>query len=110
MAKFYGKIGYGESVETVNGVWEDQIVEYSYYGEVVRTSRTLQPSENLNDDLSIGNDITIVADAYANEHFFAIRYVEWAGTVWIVSEVEVLSPRLLLRLGGVYHGPRPVTP
>lgn len=107
MAKFYGKIGYGESVESAPGVHTDQVVEYPYFGDVLRNTRTLREGESLNNDLSVNNSISIVADAYANEHFFAIRYVEWAGTLWIVSEVEVQSPRLLLRLGGVYHGPRP---
>ncbi|MCA1806977.1 MAG: hypothetical protein LC687_03870, partial [Actinobacteria bacterium] len=56
-------------------------------------------------DLSVGNSISIVADAYANEHFFAIRYIRWAGTLWTVQNVDVESPRLVLRLGGVYNGP-----
>jgi hypothetical protein len=51
-----------------------------------------------------------VADQYANEHFFAIRYVEWAGTLWTVDSVEVQIPRLLLRLGKVYNGPTPAAP
>jgi hypothetical protein len=106
MAKFYGAIGYGETVETVPGVWQDSIVEHNYFGDVVRNTRRLQEGENLNNDLSVGNSISIVADAYANEHFFAIRYIQWAGTLWTVSDVEVQSPRLLLRLGGVYNGPR----
>jgi hypothetical protein len=105
MAKFYGEIGYGETVETSPGVWQDTIVEYSYYGDVIRNARKLQEGEYLNNDLSVGNSISIVADAYANEHFFAIRYIKWAGTLWTVSDVEVQSPRLLLRLGGVYNGP-----
>lgn len=106
MAKFHGVIGYGEAVETEPGVWQDEITEFSYYGDVLRNTRQLQEGENLNNDLSVGNSISIVADAYANEHFFAIRYIEWAGTLWTVSNVEVQSPRLLLRLGGVYNGPR----
>lgn len=106
MARFYGKIGYGESVETAPGVWQDTIVEYSYFGDVVRNTRKLSEGEHLNNDLSVGNSISIVADAYANEHFFAIRYIQWAGTYWTVSDVEVQSPRLLLRLGGVYNGPK----
>ena len=113
MAKFFGVIGYGESVENVAGVWEDNIIERKYYGDVVKNSRKLQEGENLNNDLSVGNSISIVADAYANEHFFAIRYIAWAGTLWTVSDVEVQSPRLLLRLGGVYNGPKvsaPVSP
>ena len=108
MAKFYGAVGYGESVETAAGVWEDQITEINYYGDVVRNTRQLRETEYLNNDITVRNSISIVADAYANEHFFAIRYVEWAGGFWVVSNVEVQAPRLLLRLGGVYNGPTAV--
>jgi hypothetical protein len=111
MARFFGSVGYGESVEGAPGVWADEIVERSYFGDVIRDARNLKPGENLNADLSVQNSISIVADAYANDHFFAIRYVEWAGALWTVSSVEVQSPRLLLRLGEVYNGPTPtVTP
>jgi hypothetical protein len=105
MAKFFGEIGYGISTETSKGVWEDVITEKSYFGDVIRNTRQMQQGEKVNDDLSVQNSISIVADAYANVHFFAIRYIRWAGTLWIVSDVEVQSPRLLLRLGGVYNGP-----
>lgn len=105
MAKFFGVIGYATSVEKAPGVWDNEIVEYSYYGDVVRNTRKLREGESVNNDLSVNNSISIVADAYANEHFFAIAYIKWAGTLWTVSDVEVQSPRLLLRLGGVYHGP-----
>lgn len=110
MAKFYGEIGYGEPVETVPGVWEDSIIEFKYYGDVIRNTRKLQDGQSVNNDLSVNNSISIVADAYANEHFFAIRYIKWAGTLWTVSDVEVQSPRLLLMLGGVYNGPKASTP
>jgi hypothetical protein len=107
MTRFFGRIGYGESIETAPGVHTDNIVEYSYYGDVIRNSRELRAGENLNPDLSVQNSISIVADAYANEHFFDIRYVEWAGVLWTVDSVEVQSPRLLLRLGKVYNGTTP---
>jgi hypothetical protein len=113
MAKFYGEIGYGETVETPpgSGVWIDQITEFSYYGDVIRNTRRLSEGESVNNDLSVNNSISIVADAYANEHFFAIRYIRWMGSLWTVSDVEVQAPRLLLRLGGVYNGPKaPTTP
>ena len=113
MARFFGRIGYGESVEddAGSGVWVDEITERSYYGDVIRNIRSLREGENLNSDLSVQNSISIVADAYANDHFFAIRYVEWAGALWTVSSVEVQSPRLLLSLGEVYNGPTaPVAP
>jgi hypothetical protein len=107
VAKFYGKIGYGESVETAPGVYEDVITEFNYYGDVIRNTRQLQTGENLNSDISVNNSISIVADAYANEHFFAIRYIEWMGALWSVTDVEVKSPRLILRMGGVYNGHTP---
>jgi FAD/FMN-containing dehydrogenase len=109
MARFSGKVGYAtDPVETAPGVWTEVTIEKSYFGDVVRNTRKALPGENLNPDISVGNAIEIVADAYANNHFFAIRYVEWAGTLWTVTEVEVQRPRLLLRLGEVYNGPRPI--
>jgi hypothetical protein len=110
MARFFGRVGYGETVESAPGVWVDEIVEYPYYGDVIRDSRELRQGENLNMDLSVQNSISIMADEYANEHFFAIRYVEWAGSLWTISSVEVQRPRLLLRLGEVYNGPTPTAP
>ena len=107
MARFYGEIGYGESVETPpgSGVWEDVITEFPYFGDVIRNTRKLDSGEQLNDDISVSNSISILADQYAIEHFFAIRYVRWEGMLWTVQTVEVRSPRLILSLGKVYNGP-----
>jgi hypothetical protein len=105
MARFYGAIGYGESEESVPGVYKDTITEREYYGDVVRNSRQLREGESVNPNLTVQNSISIVADAYANEHFFAIRYIRWQGALWTVTDVEVRAPRLLLRLGEIYNGP-----
>lgn len=113
MTKFHGRIGYGESTEVTPGVFADVIVEHFYYGDVIRTSRQLRPGENVNPDLLGGNSISIVGNEYALKHFFSIRYVEWAGELWTVLDVEIQRPRLILRLGEVYNGPTvtaPVTP
>lgn len=112
MARFFGRVGYGTMTEDAagSGVWTDVITERNYYGDVIRNVRNLREGEHLNPDLSVQNSISIVADAYANDHFFAIRYVEWAGVLWTVSAVEVQSPRLLLTLGEVYNGPTPPAP
>ena len=103
MPKFYGKIGFAESVETALGVWEEPIVERNYYGEVVRNTRKLVTSNHLNDDISINNEISIIADPYAKDNFHSMRYVEFMGTAWEVNSVEVQYPRLILSLGGVYN-------
>lgn len=106
--KFFGEVGYALTVETKRDVFEDQITEVEYFGDVVRNSRLQRDApDKVLPNLSVSNSISIVADAYANEHFFAIRYVRWAGVCWTVSEVDASQPpRLLLRLGEVYNGPQ----
>lgn len=107
MNKFYGIVGYAETRETDSpGVWEEQITERAYYGDVLRNARRWENANNqLNDNLNINNSISILADAYAYEHIGFIRYVEWMGARWKVTNVEVQRPRLLLTIGGVYNGP-----
>ncbi len=104
MAKFHGKIGYAQTTETAPGVHEELIVERVYYGDIIQNRRLLRNEDQINPLLTLGNSISIVADAYANEHYFAMRYVEWTGVLWTVQDVEVQFPRLLLRLGEVYNG------
>ena len=104
MAKFYGAIGYATTVETVPGVWEERITVRNYYGEVIRNTRRLQSTEYLNDNVDIGNEISIVADPFAMNNFHTMRYVEYMGAKWKVSNVEVQYPRLLLTFGGLYNG------
>ena len=106
MARFHGRVGYGESVQTPanSGVWKDAITKSYYTGDVLRNSRNLEEKE-VNSDIVVQNSISIVADEYAIKHFFQIKFVEWQGVYWTVTSVEVQSPRLLLRLGKVYNGP-----
>ncbi len=107
MARFFGEVGYGDSVETPSGsgVWVDVITEFPYQGDVIRNTRNLKDGESVNDDITVANSISVVADEYAFEHFFNIKYVRWAGVLWTVTTVEVRSPRLILSLGSVYNGP-----
>lgn len=109
MAKFHGEIGYGFKMEVPegSGVWVDQMVERTYFGDVTQSIRKLEYEEKLNADISVQNVISILADQYAYEHFFAVKYIRWMGALWTVTTVEVKSPRLILRLGSVYNGPTP---
>ena len=102
MAKFYGAIGYAQTVETEPGIWEEVITERNYYGELNRNSRNLQTSGNVNDNINISNEISILADPYANEHIYSMRYVKFMGAKWKVNSVEVKYPRLILSVGGLY--------
>ena len=104
MAKFYGSVGFAKSKVDDLGVAREVITTRSYYGDVNRNIQRLQATDNLNDDIQINNEFSIVADPYANENFHAIRYVEYMGIKWKVSAVEVRYPRLILNAGGVYNG------
>lgn len=107
MARFYGEVGYGESVEDPegSGIFKDVITEITYRGDIVQESRRLEPGESLNDDIAVGTNISIVADAHAIAHYTAIKYVRQSGELWSVSSVQVKAPRLILTLGRLYNGP-----
>ena len=104
MAKWFGKIGYAETMETAPGVWEEQITVREYYGDLTRNTRRLQTVDKVNDDININNELSIVSDPYAIEHFYSMRYAEFMGAKWKITNVEVQYPRLILSLGGVYNG------
>lgn len=104
MAKFYGKIGYAETKETTPGVWTEVITEKSYYGDVLKVSRRLQNTTNINDDVNVSNELSILADPFAYQNFHAMRYVTWMGASWKISNVTVQRPRLILSIGGIYNG------
>lgn len=110
MARYYGRVGYGHTVEVAPGVYEDVITERPYYGNLEQITKRDGESEYLHKDLTLSNVFSIVADAYAHEHFFAMKYIEWQGTLWSISSVELKRPRLIVRPGGVYHGPTAEAP
>lgn len=107
MAKFYGIIGFVITEEDPDnpGVWNEIPVEKNYSGELIRNTRRLQTtSDTVNDSVTISNEISIVANPYAQEHMYAMRYVVFQGIKWKVESVSVEYPRLKLTLGGVYNG------
>lgn len=104
MAKYYGVIGYAATIQTEPGIYEEQIIETEYMGDVLRNTRRLREGSKINDDITISNQISIIADPYASNNFHAMRYVTFMGAKWKVSDVEVQYPRLILTLGGLYNG------
>ena len=110
MAKFYGVVGYGITEETTPGVWVDRIVERNYSGDVIKNYKKSYSGESINDNVDVSNNISIISDPFAMQHFHTIKYVKWMGAAWKVSTVEVQYPRLILTIGGVYNGETLATP
>lgn len=107
MPKFYGPVGYvvTEPKPGSPDVFVETPVEIYYKGDILKNLRGLNGSEELNDNVTLSNQISIVADPYALSHFFAMRYVKWMGTAWKVTNVDASNyPRLILTFGGVYNG------
>ena len=106
MAKWFGKVGYisTEEVETSPGVWKAVPIEREYYGDLILNHKRFEQASQINDNLILQNEISIVADPYAVQHFHEIRYVTIGDSIWKVTAVDVQYPRLVLSVGGVYNG------
>lgn len=104
MAKFCGAIGFAVTEETRPGIYEEKITERNYVGDLTRNSRRLQTGTQVNDDINISNQVSIVADPYASQNFHTMRYATYLGAKWKITNVEVQYPRLILELGGVWNG------
>ena len=89
MAKWFGVIGYAEQVETKPGVWKNAITEREYFGDMTRNTRRLQSTDQLNDNVDISNDISIVSDPYAIQNFHSMQYATYMGTKWKIGRAHV---------------------
>ena len=104
MAKFCGAVGYAVTTETSPGVWTNTIVEHTHYGDILTLKSKWQESSDQNDNLRIGNSISILADEFAYTNFSSMKYVVLMGIKWKITDVTVQRPRLILTLGGEWNG------
>lgn len=105
MAKFYGRIGYLQTVETSPGVWqevEDGDPHY-YYGDILNDNRRWRSGDKVNDNFTVSNRISVLADPFAFEHLNAMKWIEFMGSKWKIESVEVTYPRIVINLGDVYN-------
>ena len=103
MAKWFGKIGFANEVETSPGVWTERITVREYSGDVLRNTRRMQTTDQVNDNITVTSEISIIADPFANHNFHFMRYIEFMGALWKIDTVEPAYPRLKLTIGGLYH-------
>lgn len=106
MNKWYGIVGFIETRETDVDVYEEIVTEKHYYGDVLRQTHRWTGSQNLNDNVSVSNEISILADDYLLHHAGLLRYIEYMGSFWKVSNISLDYPRLQITIGDVYNGKR----
>lgn len=109
MSKWFGKIGYAIQKESEPGIWEEEIIERDYYGDLLTDNRKRQSNNNVLDEITLSNMVSIIADPFAYNNCSCMAYAEIMGARWKISEVEVKPPRLNLTIGGVYNGNTPRT-
>lgn len=101
--KWSGKIGFVETKETRPGVWENVTTERNFYGDVIRDIRKNQSSGQVNDDINISNRISIVSNSFVRDNLAFMKYIEFMGAKWKITDVEVQYPRLVLTIGGLWN-------
>lgn len=110
MAKWYGKVGYITTKETEPGIWDPEVTEKPYSGDLLSNASRWSGSNKVNDDLTVANRISFIADPFAYQNFSSIKYVEFMGSLWEVSTADASQfPRIIMTLGGVYNGQQATT-
>lgn len=109
MAKFVGTIGFLVTEEKEPGLNVPVPKEFPYRGDLLRNNVKREGnSDSINDNINISNQISIVANPYAKDHIYEMKYLKFQmprlGGVWKITNAEVQEPRIVLTLGGVYSG------
>lgn len=103
MAKFCGMIGFVVTREESPGVWVECFEEHKYFGDVLKNVRKWENGVSINDNINISNTISIVGDAFAYQYLGRMRYVNYMGSSWKITNVEIQRPRLILSIGGLWN-------
>ncbi len=106
MSRFYGAIGYSTTVETRPGIYEETYVEKNYKGDVTQYRPRWDNNGQVNNDLNINNEISIIADQFASSNFSTMRYVIWNGQAFNINSatIDTERHRIVLSIGGVFNG------
>ncbi len=103
--KWFGEIGfltYERDPDNPTG-WLPKMVKETYYGDVLKVYKSdKEISNQIADDITINNRISIIADPFAMNNFHQIKYIEFMGAKWKVTSVDVRYPRLDIYMGSVY--------
>jgi len=102
--KFAGKIGFVRTIADEGSVWREEVIEKSKKGDFVRDARRWEKPTEVNDSITISDEIEIVADSYMLDNYAFIKYVVIRGVKWKVNYIDISRrPRIKLTLGGVYN-------
>ena len=108
--RYAGKIGFGTSVEKSPGVWDDEIIERDYLGDVLQSTERLDGDGRILPNYKTTTSISVLSDGVLKERYSDVRYIIFLGTRWTVSSIVHKWPRIEMFIGEVYNGPTPEPP
>lgn len=109
MAKFNGKIGFVETYEIMidgvpSGRFKTETIEKEYKGDILQDYRRWSEStEKSNENVTINNRFSILIDSFISENLSYLKYIQYFGTKWIISSVDIQYPRMIITTGGIYN-------
>lgn len=104
MGRFAGYLGFVIDEEIKPGVFQPKAVEKFYKGTTKNIYRRWDQPQEVDDQLTLSEEITVVTNSYLLENIGALRYVVQYGTKWAVKSIHHDRPRLVITLGGEYNG------
>lgn len=103
--KFSGEAGFRlKDVEVEPDVYEPQLVSKIIKGDVVQNRYGRQNGDKSTiDNITITNQLSIVANQFLMKHISNLVYVKFQGVKWKVISYNIKAPRIFVDLGGVYN-------
>ena len=101
--KWYGQIGFYSNEMIKPGVYEDQIVEREYYGDVLKNYKRDQSDSTINDEFTINNTIRVLSDPFLQEHYYSARYITFMGNKWKIKSIDFQWPAMTFEIGGLFN-------
>ena len=100
--KWYGEIAFSGQVETEPDSFEERLIKKKFMGDMLRSHNINDSNTNINIDVSLSNQLSVLLDPFLQNNFHKIVYVEFMGTKWTVSSVDIQDRRLLITFGKLY--------
>lgn len=105
--KYSGKIGFASKVETSPGVWEDEITERDYIGDVLQRTERLDTGSTIIPSYRTTTSYSVLSDGVLKERYSDVRYISDQGTRWKVDSIIRKFPRIEMFVSEEYNGPTP---
>lgn len=105
MGKWSGKIGFGLTREIKPGIWQEDIIEKNFRGEILKSRNQFNGAQTINDNLIMSVRLKIISSPFAQVNAPYMKYITYKGAKWKVSSIDDTDyPRMILEIGELYTG------